>query len=482
MQPVLKFTSPIVHILLWLLGYSVAFFFIPKPFFSNPAVWVTIIIAFYLNVYWLIPKYLNEEKHWLRYLTLALTVIVAVTTIEFILDYSLQFVPVYIEGKTQKTLLESIILLWGMIFLKTLIVLPLSFLFQFAKDLMLWKKVSVFAEISLHILIIGMLYLFSMMAPPHWAPELDPFLFIFKAGYKLFILAINLSFFYLNAFWLIPQLLVKRRYTRYFIALLLLFAISITLEFGIYHLPVFSPDQISVLMHTIRVDAIFKLLILLISFLYRFSKDWFEHEEQKTRLESDKLSAELDLLKFQIHPHFLFNTLNNIYSLAMQEDSPKTVRSLGKLGGIMHYMLEECQQTYVSLSQELEYLQQYIDLQQLRADQNNITVNMDIDGKAGILKIAPMLLIAFVENAFKHGISMREPSFINLKIAISANEFYFNIANAVHQRKQVLNGTGLGLKNVQRRLMMLYPQRHTLIIEEKNQGFKVSLTIRLDEV
>jgi LytS/YehU family sensor histidine kinase len=322
-----------------------------------------------------------------------------------------------------------------------------------------------------------------MMTPPHWAPELDPFLFIFKAGYTLLILAINLSCFYLNAFWLIPQLLRKRRYARYFFFLLLLFSISITLEFGIYHLPVFSPAQTSALMHTIRVDAIFKLLLLLISFLYRFSKDWFEHEEHKTRLESAKLSAELDLLKFQIHPHFLFNTLNNIYSLAMQEGSPKTVRSLGKLGGIMHYMLEDCQETYVNLSKELEYLEQYIDLQQLRVDQqNNITVSVDIEGKAGILKIAPMLLIAFVENAFKHGLSIREQSFINLKIAISANEFYFNITNAVHQRKQDLNGTGLGLKNVQRRLMMLYPQRHTLIIEEKNQEFKVSLTIRLDEV
>jgi two-component system, LytTR family, sensor kinase len=366
---------------------------------------------------------------------------------------------------------------------KALIVLPLSFLFQFSRDIIIRRQVTVFAELSLHILIIGMLYLLSMLTSPHWSPEHEPLLFVFKACYKLAILAMHLLFFYLNVFWFIPGLLGRKRYAWYCCALVLLFCVSIAIETGIYHLPVFPAAQTAAFMSGIKTDLLLKFLIILASFLYKFSKDWFRHEALQKKLESEKVVAELALLKFQIHPHFLFNTLNNIYSLAMQEGSPRTVQSLAKLGGMMHYMLEECQQDHVSLAMELEYLKHYITLQQLRLDeQNRFTMEMDISGYPDRLKIAPMLLISFIENAFKHGISIRDPSFINLKIAISESEFQFNIKNSVHSRKENLNGTGLGLKNVKQRLMMLYPKRHTLVIAEKDRTFNVRLNIMLDHV
>jgi hypothetical protein len=475
-----KYITPALHVFFWLSGYSLVFI-VAKPYFYNPAVWITVIMLFYTNVYWLIPKYLEREKNWLKYALLTSMVLTGVTILEFFLEHLFELPPVYIDGRTQKNWLEAAVLFSALTFLKGLIVLPLSFLFKFARDLIVLKKVTIFAEISLHLLIIGMLYVPSMMAPPHWAPEHEPLLFLFKAGYKFFILALQLSFFYLNAFWLIPKFLAKKRYATYFLVMILLFAASIAIEYFTYQLPVFSAEQTSALMQTINRDVFFKLAILLASILYRFSIDWFRHQDLQKKLESEKLSTELKFLQFQVHPHFLFNSLNNIYSLAMQEDSPGTARSLGKLGGMMHYMLEECQQSHVLLSKELEYLQQYIDLQQLRmVEKNKINVDMNIDENVDDFKIVPMMLIPFVENAFKHGMSMTAPSFINLKMVQLGNKFSFHISNSVQRKNGNLNGTGIGLKNVIRRLMISYPDQHTLITEEKDGEYKVHLHLTLD--
>jgi len=305
MQRLSKYLTPLVHILFWLASYSTTIIFVPVLFFQNPAAWITTIMAFYLNAYWLFPKYLGQAKSWFTFSLLFLMVIIGVAILEYTLDYLFELSPVY-TGDRPRDLFESLILICGITFFKALVVLPLSFLFQFIKDLIVWKKVSVFAEISLHILLIGMLYTLSMMNRPYWSPESEPSLFAFKAGYKLLILIINLSFFYLNAFWFIPNLLRRGKYAFFLLALMLLFVIAILLEFGIYNLPPFSPDQSSALINSIWGGLVIKLVILMGSFLYRFSKDWFSHEDLRKRLESEKLSAELELLKFQIHPHFLF--------------------------------------------------------------------------------------------------------------------------------------------------------------------------------
>lgn len=483
MYQVSKYITAALHAFFWLSGYSLVYFVVAQQYFYNPAVWITVIIGFYANVYWLIPKYLESQKNWLKYALITSICLTALSILEFSLEHLFELIPVYIDGRTQETWLEAAILICALTFVKGLVVTPLSFLYKFTRDLIILKKVTVFAEISLHMLIIGMLYALSMITPPNWSPEYEPLLFLFKAGYKFFILAVHLSFFYLNAFWFMPKFLAKKRYMTYFFALILLFAASMAIESVIYHLPVFSTEQTSALMGTLNQDVLFILAILLVSILYRFSVDWFRHEELRKDLESKKLSAELKFLQFQVHPHFLFNTINNIYSLAMQEDSPTTARSLAKLGGMMHYMLEECQQTHVYLSKELEYLQQFIDLQQLRMDENNkVSLHVDTDGTENEFKIVPMMLIPFVENAFKHGMSITTPSFIDLKMVQSRNKLYFNISNSVHRRDVNLNGTGIGLKNVMRRLMISYPDQHTLITEEKDGKYRVELYLTLDPI
>ena len=253
------------------------------------------------------------------------------------------------------------------------------------------------------------------------------------------------------------------------------------LEWAIYSVPLFTAQQTAVLTKTIIPSLPFKLLILAASFLYRFTKDWFKHENLRRQLESDKMVAELDLLKFQVHPHFLFNTLNNIYSQAMQENSPKTVQSIAGLSGLMRYMLEDCKQDLVLLTRELEYIQQYINLQKLRIDQQNkITTDFKIDHSCALL-IAPMLMIPFIENAFKHGISMSSPSFIDIKIDLITDELGFSVQNSVHSHKDKPVSTGLGLVNVRQRLTHLYPDSHKLTVEQRDGIFNVNLKIRLSD-
>jgi two-component system LytT family sensor kinase len=463
------------------MAYFIAFGAINAPFFYNPVMWITGIMALYINVYVLIPKYLSQDKFWFKYTFAIVLWMMGLTGFEFVFDYLLKLEPVFIKGRSLGTIVELIILFGAIAFLKTIVVLLLSYLFEFIKNLVIYKKVTVFAEISLHILIIGMLYLLRITGYPQWTPENEPFLFLFKALYSLVLLTISLSFFYLNAFWFIPHFLSKGKYVLYFSLLLLLIPLSMMLEWALYSVPLFTAQQTAVLTKTIIPSLPFKLLILAASFLYRFTKDWFKHENLRRQLESDKMVAELDLLKFQVHPHFLFNTLNNIYSQAMQENSPKTVQSIAGLSGLMRYMLEDCKQDLVLLTRELEYIQQYINLQKLRTDrQNKITTDFKIDHSCELL-IAPMLMISFIENAFKHGISMSSPSFIDIKIDLITDELGFSVQNSVHSHKDKPVSTGLGLVNVRQRLTHLYPDSHKLTVEQKDGIFNVNLKIKLSD-
>lgn len=468
-----------IHISAWLMVYSLTIKIASTPFFYNPVMWITGILAFYINIYVFIPTYLQSNSRWFKYTCFTLLVIMVLTGIEFGLDYLLKLEPVFIRGRSPNTFVETIIIFGAIAFLKTIIVMPLSYLFQFIKDLIVYKKVSVFAEISLHILIIAMFYLLRIMEYPQWAPEKAPFLFLFKAVYSFILVTISLSFFYLNFFWFIPSFLTKGKYTLYFSSLILMIAGSVLLEWAIYSIPVFSPEQTNILTKTIVPSLAFKLLILLASFLYQFTKDWFKHENLRKKLESEKLLAELDLLKLQVHPHFLFNTLNNIYSQAMQEDSPKTVQSIARLSGLMRYMLEECSQDLVLINRELVYIQDYISLQKLRIDPNNqIKADYKTD-QSNTLLIAPMLLVPFIENAFKYGISNKIVSFIHMKIEVTNGELLFSIQNPIHEHKNRQISTGLGLLNVRQRLTHLYPDNHRLSINDKDGIFNVNLTIKL---
>jgi len=196
-----------------------------------------------------------------------------------------------------------------------------------------------------------------------------------------------------------------------------------------------------------------------------------------------KSTADLTFLRSQINPHFLFNVLNTLYGTALVEEAEMTASGIQKLGDMMRFMLHENTQDTILLIRELEYLHHYIDLQKLRtALSSNIVVEHQLQEVENDYKIAPMLLIPFVENAFKHGISLNERSWIRINLYVKEGKLFFDVYNSIHVKSAAdpeKNQSGIGLDNVKQRLLQLYPAQHELNIRQTNDEFFVHLTLIL---
>ncbi len=192
-------------------------------------------------------------------------------------------------------------------------------------------------------------------------------------------------------------------------------------------------------------------------------------------------AANLDFLRTQINPHFLFNALNTLYGTALQEEAPRTSEGIQKLGDMMRFMLHDNHLEKIPLDKEVAYLQNYIDLQRLRVLVSpDIKIDVNIDETNCHHDIAPMLLIPFVENAFKHGISLRNKSSIVISMSCNHDKIFFDVYNTVHARPEndpEKHSLGIGLNNVKERLVLLYPDKHELSIRQTATGFFVHLTI-----
>ena len=203
-----------------------------------------------------------------------------------------------------------------------------------------------------------------------------------------------------------------------------------------------------------------------------------------TRLRSELSTshASLDFLKSQINPHFLFNALNTLYGTAIQENSEKTAQGIQMLGDMMRFMLYDNLQDAIPLSKEIHYMRNYIDLQKLRTESSDkIRIDTALDETACHHSISPMLLIPFVENAFKHGISLIRPSWIKVSLTCTADRLYFDVYNSVHAEvasDPEAENSGIGLGNVRQRLALLYPQRHELTIHQSQTEYFIHLTIQ----
>ncbi|MBO3698791.1 sensor histidine kinase [Roseivirga sp. E12] len=190
--------------------------------------------------------------------------------------------------------------------------------------------------------------------------------------------------------------------------------------------------------------------------------------------------TELSLLKSQINPHFLFNSLNTVYGLALEEQSPKAAEGIQKLSDMMRFMLQENTVEHIPLEREIKYINDYIDFQTLRiADRENIQLEINISDRCKG-EIAPMLLIPMIENAFKHGISLEKYSWINLALKCQNDEVHLNIKNSMHQK---IGGnseeSGIGLENVRQRLKILYPNKHLFLLIESEEQFEAIIKITL---
>jgi len=207
-------------------------------------------------------------------------------------------------------------------------------------------------------------------------------------------------------------------------------------------------------------------------------KKWYLDEQVRKKLAEEKLEAELNFLKSQIHPHFLFNTLNNLYALTLIK-SDQTPDIVLKLSGLLDYMIYNSNVDFVSLSKELEILESYIELEKMRYNER-LDLKYEVSGDPESHRIAPLILLPFIENAFKHGASNdRMKPKIRIKIKIDDNCLRLNVVNSITggTQKEVDLGEGIGLKNVLRRLELIYPESHKLNIERRQETFEVNLLV-----
>jgi sensor histidine kinase YesM len=284
-----------------------------------------------------------------------------------------------------------------------------------------------------------------------------------------FIQLLMAGYFYFNYAWLIPRYFLKRRLLPYFLLLISGFLIIGGMNIGFSYL---MYDFIS-FRHPFNGWRAFSFVIYPAIVAYglsaaiRLTAEWFRNEQQKKAMEAEKLQSELAFLKSQINPHFLFNTLNNICSLARKK-SDETENAIIMLSGIMRYMLHDSRDERVNLGMEVEYLKNFITLQRIRLPEN-VRIDLDVQGDPESVTIEPLLLIPFVENAFKHGATTLVPTTIHIRLTITGNRLIFIVTNGIfHQPGEVEPGSGIGLKNIRRRLELLYPGRHSL--EVKNDG------------
>ncbi|MGS0528102.1 sensor histidine kinase [Zobellia nedashkovskayae] len=236
-----------------------------------------------------------------------------------------------------------------------------------------------------------------------------------------------------------------------------------------------------------RVGPPFKLFIyvqmlsytapLLFSIAIKSTKRWVQTEAQRKEAANFKLQTELQHLRYQLQPHFFFNSLNNIYSLVdiSPEKAKSTIHSLGKL---MRYLLYETNTELVPLSKEIEFMRKYIDLMKLRlTDKTQIESSFPLSENQ--IKIAPLLFISLIENAFKHGVSANKESMISIEMNVQKNVVNFTLENHNFPKEESdKSGSGIGLQNLEKRLQLLYPNKHTFKKELKAGVYRVNLQIK----
>lgn len=329
---------------------------------------------------------------------------------------------------------------------------------------------------------------------------------IFSPPFLLFY-AIYLLFFYLNEVVLLPKLYLKKKYGLYFSLIVgLLVAVALLQPWdklikgqregvadvrsrplppdrrptGSLHFNQRPPGQRVPRQNPQKVDIVSIVLfttLWAVGMAMALFRQWRQTERRAAQAEIERANAELSFLKAQVNPHFLFNTLNNIYSLAV-EKSDQAPDAIMKLSNIMRYVTDESKQDFVPLSDEVSCITDYIALQQLRLT-NRTTVHFTATGSYETLQIAPLILMPFIENVFKYGVSAHHPSTINITLGTKEKTLHFFCRNAIVKTSENSERTGIGLQNTKARLQHLYPERHTLVLAQQDDTFTVQLTVQL---
>lgn len=284
-----------------------------------------------------------------------------------------------------------------------------------------------------------------------------------------------IAIFYFNAAILIPRLIYKRKILLYVLALALLFDLVIILDFILFQ--VLTIPRAFSIYHSVEHNIISFVFTVAVSAAYKAISDKTKADMWIREKQSEHLKTELSFLRSQISPHFLFNVLNNITAL-IRLKSNELEPTVLKLSSLMQYMLYETDEEKVVVKSEAEYLQDYIDLQKQRyGDELQLQVLFDI--REEWHSIEPMLLIPFVENAFKHGGVLQHPE-IYVSLSVNNSELHFTVKNKFEESPATKDKTsGIGLANVKRRLELLYRGKHVLKMEKQDGWFIIDLQINL---
>lgn len=286
------------------------------------------------------------------------------------------------------------------------------------------------------------------------------------------VVCVSASAVYANLYLLFPKYFFKKYYLTY--SLLLFFSIgfgalilSVILPFGdaTYNIPIFQ--------HFINL-----FFIVIITSSFKFFREYSRKQELLTKVENEQLKTELSLLKAQVNPHFLFNTLNNLYGLILQKNTVEAAEVTIKLSELMRYILESSKTEKVNLKKEIQFLEDYLALEKIRLS-SKADIRFEVYRLEKDIFVAPLLFIPLLENAFKHGLqSISDSSFAHFLLFIQGSDLFFEAQNSVG-RKQQKESSGTGLENLRKRLEQMYPEKHHLEVEQNEGIFKVILQISI---
>lgn len=344
---------------------------------------------------------------------------------------------------------------------------------QVFKNISSWTKQSLFYHIAFWLLLFLVIF-FANVSQEHF--------------FLSFLISLIAVFFYaavayMDYFILFPKYLKDRKIVVHLITLLFIALLITPVRTLMLFLLAKGNPEAQAAYASNQAYVVFTHFIAgLYTTIYLIIMDWLQQQREKKELENQTLQSELKFLKSQINPHFLFNTLNSLYALTLKKSdlAPEIVLRLSEM---MRYMLYDCNEKEVKLDKEITYMENYLELEKLRHG-DKIKIDVKIEGETHNDKIAPLLLIPFLENAFKHGAKDTSlPSFVRMNIEIKDHLLTMLIENSKSNLKPQATDKrsgGIGLVNVKRRMDILYPNNHTLKIEDLSNIYRINLSLNLN--
>ena len=333
-----------------------------------------------------------------------------------------------------------------------------------------------------------------LMHMAFWVGVLLFYLYFFGVGSKnfnyvlsfsLFLMPITMITTYVSIYKLIPDFLVTKQYIRFvlyslYTVIISSYLIVLSIFYGLIYLSHFKTKNMAPISKNLIFIMIAVYLVTIVVSAFKLLKINLNTAKKTRRLETKVLETQLKLkeqelqyLKMQIHPHFLFNTLNTLYGFALKK-ADETPEIIIKLSNLLDYLLYQIDKPFVLIEDEINHIKDYIDLEQMRFN-DSLNITFQTYGNCTHFKIAPMLLLPFVENSFKHGSLKNNVLTINIQLTCYDNSLEFNIENTILQEEH--EDKGIGLTNIKKRLNLLYKDCYTLDIHNKNDLFKVTLKL-----